>query len=171
MRRPDVRELTWVRGQADPLRKLTQALQVEPFEESAALRISLSGVRPEELTRLVQAVQRAYIEEVVKAYQSCRALYSSVGEGVKQAPSQAGAIASAVISLDNCVCGAEEMWAKSRLEGRVRGPHRSPGIALSLPCTCAAAANSGSTAASLPTCATVLALSESTAPEDESPPA
>lgn len=87
------------------------------------------------------------VREVVKAYQSCNAMYSSVGEGVKQAPKQAGAIASAVISLENCVCGAEEMWAKARMEGRVRGPHRSPGIALSLPCTCAAATAEAVTAA------------------------
>jgi capsular exopolysaccharide synthesis family protein len=65
LRQPPVAALPLVRSQPDPVQWLERELQVDFSLSPELLRISLEGDRPEELTVVVNAVAKAYMDEVV----------------------------------------------------------------------------------------------------------
>src|SRR5207245_6677801 len=62
---PEVRELQCVVNQLDPVQWLEKELQVDFKIATEILIISMSGDGPEELKALVNAVKRAYLQEIV----------------------------------------------------------------------------------------------------------
>jgi len=62
---PNVSAYRMVREQTDPITWLQNTLKVEFVAGSEVMEISLSGTNPEELAGLVNAVKKAYMDEVV----------------------------------------------------------------------------------------------------------
>jgi hypothetical protein len=67
LRNEKVRGLGVVKRQADPVAWLEKSLRVDFPNDGSILRIGMSGGNPEELAALVNAVQDAYLKEVVHA--------------------------------------------------------------------------------------------------------
>jgi capsular exopolysaccharide synthesis family protein len=65
LNRPEVRELTMIQEQTDPIQWLDKNLQTDYSKGPEFLRVSLRGDRPKELVILVNAVTKAYLEEIV----------------------------------------------------------------------------------------------------------
>jgi polysaccharide biosynthesis transport protein len=65
LRNPTVQGLALLRDQPDHLAWLEQEVKVDFHGGPEILSISLSGQDPEELTRLVDAIQKAYLKEVI----------------------------------------------------------------------------------------------------------
>jgi len=65
LRDREVSRYRLVRDQVDPIRWLQDNLNVEFIAESELMEISLTGEDPQELAGLVNAVKKAYIDEVV----------------------------------------------------------------------------------------------------------
>jgi succinoglycan biosynthesis transport protein ExoP len=65
LKMPEVARLPIVQALADPVEWLEQDLLVEYVENSEILRVSLSGPRPDELKVVVDAVAKAYLNEIV----------------------------------------------------------------------------------------------------------
>lgn len=80
------------------------------------------------------------VRAVVEVYNNCPALYEAVREGAKAAPAKAGQIAASVAKLSNCPCSGENVWARSRLENRLRTSRPAvESLSLGTMCTCTAA--------------------------------
>jgi hypothetical protein len=80
------------------------------------------------------------VRSVVEVYNSCPALYDAVREGVRAAPAKAGEIAAGVAKLSNCPCSGDNVWARSRLEHRLRTTRAvADNVPLGFTCTCTAA--------------------------------
>ena len=80
------------------------------------------------------------VRTVVEVYNNCPALYDAVREGVRAMPSKAGEIAAGVAKLSNCPCSGDNVWARSRLEHRLRTTRAvTDNVQLGFTCTCAAA--------------------------------
>lgn len=76
---------------------------------------------------------------VVKAYDQCSAMYEAVEEGVRRAPEQSREIVEQVLALDSCPCTSDEVWARSRLQHRLRLEVRSAPVETPSVCLCTAA--------------------------------
>ncbi|HET7844040.1 MAG TPA: hypothetical protein VFL14_07815 [Xanthomonadales bacterium] len=76
---------------------------------------------------------------VVKAYDSCDALFSSVEEGARRAPNDAGEIADRILDSGRCPCSSDQLWARSRLSNRLRIEARAEPVEASRACLCTAA--------------------------------
>jgi len=67
LRDQEVRKYRMVRRQVDPIAWLQETLKVEFIAASEVMEISLSGEDPQELAGIVNAVKKAYMDEVVDA--------------------------------------------------------------------------------------------------------
>jgi polysaccharide biosynthesis transport protein len=67
LKRDDVKQLSSVRAQAEPITWLEEELKVEVPEGSEIVNVKLSGSEPNELVTLVNAVTQVYLQEVVNA--------------------------------------------------------------------------------------------------------
>ncbi len=67
LKRDDVKQLSTVRAQAEPITWLEDELKVEVPEGSEIINVKLSGSEPSELVTLVNAVTQVYLQEVVNA--------------------------------------------------------------------------------------------------------
>lgn len=67
LRRPGIADLQIVRDQKFPLEWLEKVVGVDTYNSPEILRISLSGDRPDELAKVVNAIKDAYMEECVLA--------------------------------------------------------------------------------------------------------
>jgi len=78
------------------------------------------------------------VRSAVIAYGTCSDLYDIVERGVSLAPAVAGEIAIAVVMVDPCPCKGENVWARTRLERRLRTQRNNDLVALGLGCSCIA---------------------------------
>jgi polysaccharide biosynthesis transport protein len=67
LRRPGISDLETIRTQAYPLEWLERNIAVDTYNSPEILKISLAGGQPEDITKLVNAVKDAYLDEVVLA--------------------------------------------------------------------------------------------------------
>jgi capsular exopolysaccharide synthesis family protein len=67
LKRDDVKQLSMVRTQAEPITWLEEELKIEVPEGSEIINVKLSGSEPAELVTLVNAVTQVYLQEVVNA--------------------------------------------------------------------------------------------------------
>jgi len=67
LKRDDVKQLSSVRAQAEPITWLEEELKIEVPEGSEIINVKLSGSEPAELVTLVNAVTQVYLQEVVNA--------------------------------------------------------------------------------------------------------
>ena len=104
------------------------------------------------------------VRSVVRAYNTCPALYDAVRAGVSAAPKQGTGIAAAVAALESCPCTGENLWARSRVDNRLRNQRGENPFELSFACACSAA-TAEAVASAVPELASAvyrtLALSES----------
>lgn len=67
LRQPGISDLETVRTKAYPLEWLEDNVAVDTYNSPEILKISLSGGNPEDITKIVNAVKDAYLDEVVLA--------------------------------------------------------------------------------------------------------
>jgi succinoglycan biosynthesis transport protein ExoP len=67
LRRPGISELSTIRSLTYPLEWLEENVAVDTYNSPEILKISLAGSDPEDITKLVNAVKDAYLDEVVLA--------------------------------------------------------------------------------------------------------
>lgn len=67
LRRPGISELATIRSLTYPLEWLEENISVDTYNSPEILKISLAGSDPEDITKLVNAVKDAYLDEVVLA--------------------------------------------------------------------------------------------------------
>lgn len=67
LRQPGISDLETVRTKTYPLEWLEDSVAVDTYNSPEILKISLSGGNPEDITKIVNAVKDAYLDEVVLA--------------------------------------------------------------------------------------------------------
>ncbi len=70
LRDRQIAELTMLRDRDDPVRFLEEKLQVDFSDGSEIIRLALQGDHPEEIAKIVDAVQNAYFREIVQVEQN-----------------------------------------------------------------------------------------------------
>ena len=65
LRDPAVANLPMLREQVDPVRFLEEELKVEYQEGSELIKVGLSGENPSEIAAIVNAIQKAYLKEII----------------------------------------------------------------------------------------------------------
>jgi Mrp family chromosome partitioning ATPase/capsular polysaccharide biosynthesis protein len=88
LKQPHVSELSTVRAQSNPVPWLERDLKVDFPGDVEMLRISLSGTNPAELAFLVNAIMRAYLQEIVEKESAhkrqCLAEYQRIFEETEE---------------------------------------------------------------------------------------
>jgi Mrp family chromosome partitioning ATPase/capsular polysaccharide biosynthesis protein len=77
-------ELDMLKKTEDPIRWLEENLQLEFSENSEILKIALTGDKPEELAKIVNAVQKAYMKEVFEKDRLNKQGQLEILEGVRK---------------------------------------------------------------------------------------
>jgi capsular exopolysaccharide synthesis family protein len=72
LRIPGISDLSLIRAQAYPLQWLEKNVEVDSYNSPEILRIGLTGDHPEQLSKIVNAVKDAYLNEVVLAERKAR---------------------------------------------------------------------------------------------------
>ncbi len=88
-----------------------------------ALSANKNGVNPTDATAAIIAsgTPASYtVQAITTAYASCPALEASVTEAVRNEPSSAYDVITAVQDLDACPCSADNVWPHTRIESRIR---------------------------------------------------
>lgn len=88
-----------------------------------ALSANKNGVNPTDATAAIIAAgtPASYtVQAVTTAYASCPALEASVTEAIRNEPSSAYDVITAVQDLDVCPCSADNVWPHTRIESRIR---------------------------------------------------
>ena len=88
-----------------------------------ALSANKNGVNPTDATAAIIAAgtPASYtVQAITTAYASCPALEASVTEAVRNEPSSAYDVVTAVQDLDACPCSADNVWTHTRIESRIR---------------------------------------------------
>ena len=67
LRQPGISDLETIRTKAYPLEWLEDSIAVDTYNSPEILKISLAGGNPEDITKIVNAVKDAYLDEVVLA--------------------------------------------------------------------------------------------------------
>ena len=67
LRQPGISDLETIRTKAFPLEWLEDSIAVDTYNSPEILKISLAGGHPEDITKIVNAVKDAYLDEVVLA--------------------------------------------------------------------------------------------------------
>ena len=67
LRQPGISDLETIRTKAYPLEWLEDSVAVDTYNSPEILKISLAGGNPEDITKIVNAVKDAYLDEVVLA--------------------------------------------------------------------------------------------------------
>ncbi len=83
---------------------------------------------------LVKAVQT-----ISREWHDCDATYAVAGAGTRMAPLRADEIAAAIATLRNCQCDAKSLWAKTRINRRLRPEIHRVLVKVGDVCSCAAA--------------------------------
>ena len=73
LRDPEVARLPMLKSQVDPERFLEEELRVDYQDGSEIIKIVLDGDDPEQITRVVNAVQGAYMKEIIEKEQDVKA--------------------------------------------------------------------------------------------------
>ncbi len=118
----------WFRADVSNIENAQSAESADITPRDATVTMIQFGGDPSDVARAV-----------VKAYDSCDSLYESVSAAVQQAPQDANAIAAAIAGLNRCPCSAQGVWARSRVDARVRLEHRDLSFAVRGACTCVVA--------------------------------
>lgn len=88
-----------------------------------ALSANKNGVSPTDATAAIIAagtVASYTVQAITTAYASCPALEASVSEAVRNEPSSAYDVVTAVQDLEACPCTADNVWPHTRIESRIR---------------------------------------------------
>lgn len=88
-----------------------------------ALSATKNGVNPTDATAAIIAAgtPASYtVQAITTAYASCPALEASVTEAVRNDPTSAFDVVTAVQDLDACPCSADNVWPHMRIESRIR---------------------------------------------------
>ena len=88
-----------------------------------ALSATKNGVNPTDATAAIIAAgtPASYtVQAITTAYASCPALEASVTEAVRNDPTSAYDVVTAVQDLDACPCSADNVWPHTRIESRIR---------------------------------------------------
>ncbi len=83
---------------------------------------------------LVKAVQT-----IAREWHDCNATYAVAGAGARMAPLRADEVAASIANLRHCQCDAKSLWAKSRLNRRLRPEINRVLVKVGDVCSCAAA--------------------------------
>jgi len=83
---------------------------------------------------LVKAVQT-----ISREWHDCEATYAVAGAGTRMAPLRADEIAASIATLRNCQCDARSLWAKTRINRRLRPEIHRVLVKVGDVCSCAAA--------------------------------
>ncbi len=100
------------------------------------------GMRPVEvLDELAGAgvdIVRA-VQTISRQWRDCEATYAVVAAAARRVPVRADEIAAAIATLRNCQCDAKNLWARSRINQRLRPEIERALVKVGDVCSCAAA--------------------------------
>jgi hypothetical protein len=102
-----------------------------------------AGVDAGTATREIVAVgtrSDVTVQAVIRNYGSCNAVTQSVEAATRADPDHAPEIVNASAAVARCPCSGQSLWAKARLERRIRLEGRRQYVAITTPCACIAAA-------------------------------
>lgn len=123
LRQPGISDLETIRTKTYPLEWLEDSVAVDTYNSPEILKISLSGGNPEDITKIVNAVKDAYLDEVVLADRKQRItrlnelerIHSETEEKVRQKEQRVEALAKELGTGDSQALSIKHQMALEQI--------------------------------------------------------